>query len=135
MRTSLLAIFLSGVLRAGAAQQATIIDTGSTNTPGMTVSMSGKRRALVEHARGGAKSYINLTGSLKSRLLKDLEAVGPVDQLKVAHCMKSASFGSRIFVEYKGLRSPDISCPGQTDAGVEALRTDVDEIMAEARKK
>jgi hypothetical protein len=127
----ILALLFAGILYA---QEATIIDTGSTNTPGMTVSMAAKGHAMIEH-KDGQKTRMNVSAELRSRLMKDLEAAGPLDQMKTKHCFKSVSFGSKMFVEYKGLRSPDISCPGQADPKVDALRTDVEEIMAEARRK
>ncbi len=135
MKTLLPSLVLAGALAAAqTAPEAAIIDSGSTNIPGMTVSMPAKGHVLVEHARGGPKAHMNLNAELKTRFMKDLEAAAPVDQLAVRHCAKSASFGTRVYVEYKGVRSPDISCPGQTDPKVDALHTDVEEIMAEARK-
>jgi hypothetical protein len=135
------AILITG-LQAQTTAVATIVDTGSTNTPGMTVSMGAKGHAVVEtKASSGfkpsaaAKTNMKVSDALRTRLMTDLEAAAPVDKLNARHCMKSVSFGSRVFVEYKGVRSPDISCPGQSDPKVEALRVDVEEIMAEARKK
>jgi hypothetical protein len=137
MKANVLAVaLLMTALQAQTTAVATIVDTGSTNTPGMTVSMGAKGHAIVEHTKGGAaKTNIKVSDALRTRLMTDLEAAAPVDKLNARHCMKSVSFGSRVFVEYKGVRSPDISCPGQSDPKVEALRVDVEEIMAEARKK
>jgi hypothetical protein len=132
MKASVLA---TAILITGLQAQ-TIVDTGSTNTPGMTVSMGAKGHAIVQHTKGdGAKTNMKVSDALRTRFMTDLEAAAPVDKMNARHCMKSVSFGSRVFVEYKGVRSPDISCPGQSDPKVEALRVDVEEIMAEARKK
>jgi hypothetical protein len=45
--------------------------------------------------------------------------------------MKSVSFGKSIFVEYKGVRTPDLSCR-QSDLRAAALKKDAEEILAAA---
>lgn len=114
--------------------QAVITDSGSTNRPGMSVTINGKGRALIEPSAGN-KTKMTIESELSKRLMADLEAAGPLDQLKARHCMKSASFGSRLFVTYKGVRSPDLSCSGQTDPTAAALQKDLQDVIDQAHAK
>lgn len=114
--------------------QVVITDSGSTNRPGMTVTVDDQGHASIE-GRAGAKAEMDLESPLFSRLMEDVKAAMPLDQLKVAHCMKSVSFGSRMWVSYNGVKSPDVSCPGQTDGAVVALVKDVQEVMGLAKAK
>jgi hypothetical protein len=118
------------VLTAGA--QVTVIDSGSTNFPGMkmTIEQSGPG-ALVE-LKDGSKQRVKLTKELCDRILEDLQAAGPLNELPVRRCMKSASFGKSIFIEYKGVRTPDLSCQ-QPDPRALALKKDATEILSAAQ--
>jgi hypothetical protein len=53
--------------------------------------------------------------------------------IPVVHCMKSASFGSSLFVEFKGDRSPDLSCTGR-DSHSGELQKDANQILQAARE-
>jgi len=114
--------------------QVVITDSGSTNRPGMTVTIDGKGNAEIA-GRGGNTGKMSVDKDLHTRLIKDLEAAMPLDQMAVRGCAKSVSFGSRMFLTYKGVRSPDMSCAGQTDPAVIALQKDAQEIMALAKSK
>ncbi len=114
--------------------QVVITDSGSTNRPGMTVTIDGKGNAEIAGRRGNT-AKMSVDKDLHTRLIKDLEAAMPLDQMAVRGCAKSVSFGSRMFLTYKGIRSPDMSCAGQTDPAVIALQKDAQEIMAAARSK
>jgi hypothetical protein len=114
--------------------QVVITDSGSTNRPGMTVTIDEKGNAEIAGRRGN-KAQMSLDKDLHTRLMKDLDAAMPLDQMAVRGCAKSVSFGSRMFLTYKGVRSPDMSCAGQTDAAVIALQKDAQEIMALAKSK
>jgi len=114
--------------------QVVITDSGSTNRPGMTVTIDAKGNAEIVGRRGN-KAQMSLDTDLHTRLMKDLDAAMPLDQIAVRGCAKSISFGSRMFLTYKGIRSPDISCAGQTDPTVIALQKDAQEIMALAKSK
>ncbi len=109
----------------------TIIDSGSTNVPGMrlTIERSG-HRAIVEH-KDGSKQRVKLSKDVCNRVLQDLEAAGPLNELPTGHCMKSVSFGKSIFIEYKGVRTPDLSCR-QSDPRAAALKKDAEEILSAA---
>jgi hypothetical protein len=119
---------------ANAVGQVVITDTGSTNRPGMTVTLGAKGKAEIA-GRHGEKAEMELQADLQIRLMKHVEAAMPLDQMNAAHCAKSVSFGSRMYVTYKGVRSPDISCSGQTDPNTIALQKDAQEIMGMAKAK
>lgn len=113
--------------------QAVIEDSGSTNRPGMRVTLDQQGHASVE-PRNAKPQHITLDKSLCDRFLRDLKAAAPVNALPARHCFKSVSFGSRLFVEFEGNRSPDLSCPGQQDPRAEALQKDAQQILQAAQK-
>ncbi len=116
------------------AAQVTIIDSGSTNIAGLNVKLQkAGPQALIE-PRNGAPQKLMLDKAICKRLLADLKAAGPLKELPVAHCMKSVSFGASLFIEYNGVRSPDLSCR-QTDARAMALKADASEILTAAKAK
>jgi hypothetical protein len=118
---------------AASAPQATIVDTGSTNRPGMRIIMEANNsHAIVEH-RNGEKQRMKMPKTMSDRLMKDLEAAGPLNELPLKHCLKSASFGSSLYIEFGEMRSGDLSCPGQADDRVAALKKDAEEILRMAR--
>ena len=121
------------VLLYSASPQVTIEDTGSTNRPGCRVTFDQDGHASVEQ-RSGEVRKIQLDPALCSRFMSDLKQLGGVSAIPARHCIKSASFGSRLFIESAGDRSPDLSCPGPSGAGVDALRKDAQEILQAARE-
>jgi hypothetical protein len=114
------------------AAQVTIIDSGSTNVAGMNIKLQNAGPQAMLEKRDGSKQRVKLAKDLCHRLLADVKAAGPLDQLPARHCMKSVSFGTSLFVEYNGVRSPDLSCP-QTDPRAAALKADADEILSAAK--
>ena len=64
--------------------------------------------------------------------MQDLKAAGPLNELPVKHCMKSVSFGKSLFIEYNGVRSPDLSCQ-QTDTRAAALKKDATDVLNAAK--
>jgi hypothetical protein len=112
---------------------ATIIDTGSTNIPGMRVTMDPIGNHATIERRNGSKSRMKMNKEIRNRLMRDLQAAGPLNELPANHCMKSASFGSSLYVEFNGVRSPDLSCPVQADEKAAALKKDATEILRAAR--
>ena len=97
-----------------------IENTGSTNTKGykMTVSSSG---AIMD-----GKALV-LPPAMSKKLFRDLAAAMPLTGLPARHGMRSASFGTRTFITYKGQQSPDLTFGGG-DARATALKADVDAI-------
>ena len=112
--------------------QATIIDTGSTNRLGMRVTFDREGHASIEQ-RNEEIRHVKLDEHLCTRFMEDMRAAAPLNALPRHHCMKSASFGSSMFVEFEGDRSPDLSCPGQPDPRAGALQKDANEILQAAR--
>jgi len=126
------AIFvLSGCALLGGAQ-VKIIDTGSTNIPGVNVVLENSGHYAMVERRDGSKQRVKLKKELCDRLLRDLKAAGGLSELPKSHCMKSASFGSSLYVEYNGVRSADLSCP-QRDDRAAALKKDAGEILSAAK--
>ena len=111
--------------------QATIIDTGSTNRAGLRVTIDTEGHATVE-APGGEVRRAQLPQDMCRQFLENVKASSPLNALPARHCFKSASFGSSLFVEFNGARSPDLSCPGQ-DEHAAALQKAAQEILASAR--
>jgi len=116
----------TGALLCGA--QISIIDTGSTNIPGMSVTLENSGHHAMVERRDGSKERVKLTKEMCDRLLRDLKAAGALNELPKSHCMKSASFGSSLYVEYNGVRSADLSCP-QRDERAAAIKKDASEIL------
>jgi hypothetical protein len=107
---------------------AVIVNSGSTNIQGyrIVVRPSGAATVVLD---GVANRDQQLASATAAAFFKDLAAAMPLGNLVVEGCMKSASFGSRTTIEYKGQRSPDVSCP-MTGAGAD-LGRDVERITNE----
>lgn len=91
-------------------------DTGSTNFSGyrMVIEPSGEVNVM---AYGKDSRHLvydngrhNVPPEAAKKLIDDLEAVMPLSGLQTVGCAKSASFGTRTYVTYKGQTSPDIQC-------------------------
>ncbi len=115
--------------------EATIVDTGSTNTPGKRVTLDNTGESVTIEPREGPKQTTKVARKLCEQLMKDLQAAGPLDSLPATHCMKSASFGSKLYLEFNGVRSPDISCPEQSDQRTAALKKDAMDILDALRSQ
>jgi hypothetical protein len=92
------------------------------------------KRATVE-LRNGTSHRMKISKELHEQFLRDLQAAGSLNALPANHCMKSASFGSSLYVEYHGVRSPDLSCPEQVDPRTKALKSDAGKILRAARNQ
>jgi hypothetical protein len=121
------------LLLFAAEPQATVDDSGSTNLPGLRVTFDRTGHASVQ-LRTGEIRKVHLSDSLCRRFMHDLSDCGPLNMLPAKHCMKSASFGSRLTVEFQGERSPDLSCPGAENPHIEALQKDAHELLQAARQ-
>lgn len=109
-----------------------IIDSGSTNRPGVTITLDEAGNATAE-LRGSQPQSTKVSPQVCQQLLRDIKAAGALSGLPEQHCMKSVSFGSRLFVEFKGDRSPDISCSPQSDPRSAALQKDANQILQAVR--
>ena len=101
---------------------AVILNTGSTNTVGYRIVVEPSGRA--EYVQGSARATGQISSQLAAKFFADLKAGMPLSTLRAFPCMKSASFGISFFLWWRGQRSPDISCSGDSSA-VTALNDDV----------
>ncbi len=98
---------------------AVIMDTGSTNTSGYRIVV--QQHGEAEYVVGYRRATATVMGDLTKKFFDDLAAAAPLDQLPSRPCMKSASFGTSLFVWWSAHgRSPDLTCP--TDARGSVLR-------------
>ena len=116
-----------------------IVNSGSTNFAGyrIVVEKSGNAEYTATPRRYGPQSQgaagpvrKKVPRPLLQRLYSDLGAAKPLSALPEAHCMKSASFGSTLTVEFNGQKTPDLSCGDGGSAEMENLARDVKEISA-----
>ena len=127
-------LFVMASVQWARGQQATIIDSGSTNRPGMRVTLDHEGHATIE-SRNEPVRHLKLREHLCNQFMRDLKAAEPLDALPTRHCMKSASFGSSMYIEFNGVRSRDLSCSPQADERAAALQRDANEILEAAHKR
>jgi hypothetical protein len=127
-----LTILLAMKLMSGSAPQALVIDSGSTNRPGITITVDESGGATAQ-PRNGESKPLNLDPQLCQALMKDIKAAGQLSALPEHHCPKSVSFGSSLYVEVNGHRSPDLSCANPPDARMAALQKDANDILEAVR--
>ena len=125
--------FVIPIVLYTSSSHATIEDTVPTNRPGLRVTFDHDGHATVEQ-RNGQIDQVKLGGGLCSQFMRDLKEVGPLATIPARHCMKSVSFGSRLFIEFEGDKSPDLSCPGEPEPRIGALQKDAQQILAAARE-
>ncbi|HEX3463678.1 MAG TPA: hypothetical protein VHS78_06445 [Candidatus Elarobacter sp.] len=101
--------------------EALIVNSGSTNRAGYRLRVYADGTTALQQGDVPIKKRVSAT--LVARFFADLKAAGPLDRLQTAHCMKSASFGSTTQIGYRGVMSPDVSCPAGSDI-VRALSID-----------
>jgi len=121
-----------------AADEAVIVNSGSTNSPGfrIVVERSGKavyspspRRSAEGLSVQAKHRSRKITHDLARRFYSDLDAAAPLADLPKPACMKSASFGTTLTVELAAQKSPDLSCGDGGNAKLKALIQDTDEIV------
>lgn len=118
----------TGRQTAANTPQATIEMTGSTNTAPMKLAVTSAGAAQV-HVREAGGIRNNIEAQISSRLFEDIQAAGSLNALPRTHCVKSVSFGTALYLEFNGERSPDLSCPAAPDSKTAILKKDVQEIM------
>ena len=114
------------------APQVLVIDSGSTNRPGITITVEETGSATAQPRNADPRS-LKLDPELCHALMADIQSAGQLSALPEHHCPKSASFGSSVYVEINGDRSPDLSCANPPDARMAALQKDANAIMQAAR--
>jgi len=121
------------------ADSAVIVNSGSTNIAGfrITVARSGQADYIATPRRFGPQSrekpepaHKKLPRALAEKFFSDLERAQPLSSLPQPHCMKSASFGSNLRVEFGDEKTPDLSCGDAGSDALQALIGDVKEITA-----
>lgn len=112
--------------------QATVIDSGSTNRPGLRVTVDAQGHATVVE-KSGETHHVNLSQPMCTEFLHHVTGAVPLSNIPAHHCFKSVSFGSSLFIEYQGERSPDLSCPGASNNEAAALQKDAREILQAAQ--
>jgi hypothetical protein len=95
-------------------EAAVILNTGSTNAPGYRIVV--ERAGDVEYVIGGLRNTMHADTGQTAKLFNALASGMPLSQLGSARCMKSASFGTAMFVYWNHQRSPDLTCPGDDRA-------------------
>ncbi|MBV9718514.1 MAG: hypothetical protein JOZ77_04300 [Candidatus Eremiobacteraeota bacterium] len=132
MRATLtLLLAIVACMAAAPADRAVIVNSGSTNAYGYTISVSsdGKASVTLQNKGGAAASAakaFTVPAATAARFFRDLAAARKANTA-TAPCMKSVSFGSSTHVTWQGWTSPDLTCPPQDNVG-QALVNDVDAI-------
>ena len=122
-------IFL-GQAAFAAADAVVITDSGSTNAAGfrIDVDQSGdgvytpkprRPSQLTDEQQQPRKRRIS--ADLIKRFYADLDAAKPFSGLPNQGCMKSASFGTTLVLEYLSEKTPDLSCGDRGSAKLKSL--------------
>ncbi len=102
-----------------------ITNSGSTNTAGYVIEL--QRNGHVKWTVAPRSRFIDSTtlpstttqNSIQLPLLRAntifqaIEQASPFNQYAPVFCIKSISFGTRLFVTYNGQQTPDLNCPVQ----------------------
>jgi hypothetical protein len=118
---ALLAVPALGAARDGA----TIVNSGSTNAVGWNIKIWSDGAGSVAKTGGEPRAFV-LPGSATGRFFADAKAARMAAR-SGGGCMKSASFGTRTFVQWHGWQSADLSCPASGPAN-RTLASDLDGI-------
>ncbi len=118
---------------AASRDGAVIHNTGSTNFAGYTIKVwSDGSATTVPTNRSGTATEQPQTGhvplGLARKFFDDLKTAKASGRVIGRTCMKSASFGTAMVVQYHGWTSPDLECPG--DGFVVALAAEAHKIAA-----
>ncbi len=99
-----------------AADDVLVRNSGSTNAAGYAIVIHKNFTADVAGER-------KPVGEAQAKwLYAKLDEAKPFARLGMAHCMKSASFGSTTTITYEGETTTDLSCPGGPESR-ELMRT------------
>lgn len=103
-----------------------IMDTGSTNTAGYRIVV--QTNAATEYISASGRNRMDIPKNLAGKMFSHLKAAAPLQNLPYLPCMKSASFGTSLFVWWNHQRSPDLTCVAYSRG--KALLADATEIAA-----
>ena len=108
-----------------------IIDnSGSTNTPGWTLTVQENGEGIVVFKKSGYENQrISSTLAMFKQLRIDLQSIGDVTKIQIGQCFKSASFGTLTTITYNGKSSGDLECiPPNESATVQNLSKQIQTI-------
>jgi hypothetical protein len=123
-----------------AADSAIIINSGSTNTAGFRIQVNPSGEAVYtpqpRRAKPPAEIQMKpvtrqLPPALIKRFFTELDAGKPLGSLPSQRCMKSASFGTTLVIEYGDQKTPDLSCGNQQDSRTKALAQSANDIATQ----
>ena len=105
---------------------ADIVNSGSTNTSGYVIHVSRSGAVIVELQSGGPARKATVASALAGRFFAALDAAEPLAAAQAGGCMKSASFGYSIKVNYGGESTPDLTCPvGDQEHALASLSSEI----------
>jgi len=87
---------------------AVILNTGSTNALGYRIVI--QQSGAAEYIHGDKRATATVPNAVTTKFFTDLQAAMPLKVHPMIHCMKSVSFGTSLFVWWKGARSYDLTC-------------------------
>jgi len=138
MQTIILGLLICFAPPLTAVDSAVIVDSGSTNSAGFQVEVSRSsgavytpkpRRATQLSEELAKPRKRQVPAPLIKRFFADLEAAGSLPSLPRRGCMKSASFGTTLTVEYRGQQTPDLRCGDRGNPTLQSLIQSTDEIV------
>ena len=134
----LVPLLMAREAEAEPAANAVIVQSGSTNRAGFHIAIdaagnaefvpTGRRSS--EPDKSAEPLHKKIPGELARRFHADLDIAKPFAALPSVRCMKSASFGFTLRVEFKGETTPDLSCGDGGNTALRNLIRDVNEIAA-----
>jgi|GEM_PF-2831064 len=113
---------------------AIIFNTGSTNFPGYRINLSPSGQldytyfGNLRNFSGTPSGSSTISTAVVDDFYHDLEADIPLWIPPDQFCVKSVSFGSSTFVQFKGQQSQNLSCPSDR-VQTQALAADVTKIV------
>ena len=138
-RTILRIVILSGLATVlAAADSAVIVNSGSTNTAGFRIEVSRSGEAVYTPVLRRAGQLTEalakprsrpIPSALAKRFYADLDGQKSLSAPTNPGCMKSASFGTTLIVEYRGEKTPDLSCGDHGSDALKALIQSAGEIV------
>jgi hypothetical protein len=87
----------------------TIVSSGSTNSKGWTIHLAADGAA--EFTMAGKTSNFTAPSDFMQKFVSDLTAAQKSGNAGPQSCMKSASFGMTIKIQWQGWSSQDFGCP------------------------
>jgi hypothetical protein len=87
---------------------AVIMRTGSTNTSGYRIVV--QRSGASEYITSSGRASATIPMALAGKFFADFASASPLRNVGRVGCMKSASFGTSLFIWWNHERSPDLTC-------------------------